>query len=241
MTKHPLRKLLPLCLFCLSTPTIATPLKLMTDTFFPFSYQEQGMAKGVNIDVVQLIAKRMALDIELEFMPWQRAYRDLTNNERHALFPVIYTAERSQHLSFACSIGIDTTYLYVRQSAAVKPKTLEEAKDMRSIAQAGSYQSQLLIENGFSNLTTVSSNQQIFDMLNKARFEVVALGESAYTSIQENTTEQLISTGIRLFETKYCIAFPKNYPQAEITQWQEHLTQIHAEGTYAEILERYKQ
>ncbi len=207
---------------------------VMTDTYYPFSYLQEGVAKGVNIQVIELVMRRMKQNYRLEFLPWKRGMRNLKKGSGEILFPVIYTEERAKYLKFACSLDADKTYLYTLRDSSISFSTLDAAKKYSTAAQIGLHLANVLSSNGFNNLSPVSTSEQVLAMLMKKRIDFIALGEDVI-EVSKNSklkTELLSNSGVVLFETKYCVAFSQSVPDKVVSRWEQELKMIHADNTY---------
>ncbi len=80
------------------TPISATPatassggtpsasLRLLSEEFPPINFTEAGQPRGLSVDIVQAIQKRLGQSLPIEFMPWARAFREAQDGPPAALF-----------------------------------------------------------------------------------------------------------------------------------------------------------
>lgn len=71
--KHRVFSLL-LLLLCPCVTNGATELRLLTEEWAPISYQEEGIAKGYAVELVQALIDEFSLGGQIEVLPWARAY-----------------------------------------------------------------------------------------------------------------------------------------------------------------------
>ena len=226
----------------LKADAISSRLSLMTDTYIPYSYRVDGEAKGVNVDVVNEVMRRLKITHPIDFLPWKRGMKILRKKPRTALFPVIYTEERGKTLKFACSLDADTIFFYTLKSNVFDSKSRNDLRKLRVGYLNGNASEKYLKEEGFTNITALSTEEQVYAMLHKGRIDLIPLGEKNVNDARnsQHKSELLKNTGIKLFETKYCIAFSKDVPDREALQWEKALEEIVIDGTLLRIKLKYK-
>ena len=72
-------------LICFFVPSVvsANPSNLyvvVDDDFPPFSFEDDGKVKGVDIDIIQEMGKRLGIEIKIDLVPWKRLLK-MTNSE----------------------------------------------------------------------------------------------------------------------------------------------------------------
>ncbi|WP_425272582.1 substrate-binding periplasmic protein [Pseudomonas sichuanensis] len=67
-----LRPLSLLLLACLSPLAHSERLRIVSDDWAPYLYQENGQPKGIDYEVTNEVFKRLGVDVQWEFMPWKR-------------------------------------------------------------------------------------------------------------------------------------------------------------------------
>lgn len=71
------------------------------DNFAPYSYIENGAIKGIDIDIVKEISRRIKLDITIKQVPWKRLLFDTEQGSISGSFSLFKTPEREQYALFA--------------------------------------------------------------------------------------------------------------------------------------------
>ncbi len=61
-----------LLLVCLSPLAQAERLRIVSDDWAPYIYQENGQPKGLHFEVANEVFKRLNIDVDWVFMPWKR-------------------------------------------------------------------------------------------------------------------------------------------------------------------------
>ena len=66
------RLLTALLLSCMSLLARAEQLRIVTDPWAPYVYEENGETKGIDYEVTAEVFRRLGVDVRWEFMPWKR-------------------------------------------------------------------------------------------------------------------------------------------------------------------------
>ncbi len=88
------------------------PLRIITETWAPFSYQEGHEVKGVITDIVRKVFADMHVPVTFEVFPWKRAVIMLKRGEGDALYSASYKAERANFLIYPKHPIYQVKYLF---------------------------------------------------------------------------------------------------------------------------------
>ncbi|MDP6688032.1 MAG: transporter substrate-binding domain-containing protein [Alphaproteobacteria bacterium] len=69
---------------------------VVTETWKPYSYEENGIVKGSATKIVRAVLERAGIDYSIQVYPWARAYKTALNRESVVLFAVVRTEEREK-------------------------------------------------------------------------------------------------------------------------------------------------
>ena len=64
------------------------------DNFKPFSWKENGEAKGIDVDMTKELFKRAGLDYSISFVPWKRVMKNVEDGKSHFGFAAFKTDKR---------------------------------------------------------------------------------------------------------------------------------------------------
>ena len=88
------------------------PLKIYTEIFPPYNYEEDGVLKGVSVEVVREIMKILNIKQKIEIKLWSRGYFDTINKENVFLFSMIRTADRENQFQWIGTVAPYKIYFY---------------------------------------------------------------------------------------------------------------------------------
>lgn len=73
------------------------------EDYAPYSYTENGQLKGIYVDILKLVAKKLSgsYQIELRGVPWKRGLSELNSGTTFALFPPYRRKERTYISSYS--------------------------------------------------------------------------------------------------------------------------------------------
>ncbi|WP_168196442.1 ABC transporter substrate-binding protein [Bdellovibrio sp. NC01] len=84
------------------------PFSVVTSDFPPFSYLKNGQPSGVMVDIIQEVLKELEndgklpkiSDVQINFVPWKRAYRMASEGTNVMLFPMGINPERNKQFAW---------------------------------------------------------------------------------------------------------------------------------------------
>jgi polar amino acid transport system substrate-binding protein len=74
--------------------SFADELRVATFNYPPFQYEEQGEVKGIAVDIVRELFKRLNQPIKIDFYPFPRAVKNLKTGESDVIFTFYFKKER---------------------------------------------------------------------------------------------------------------------------------------------------
>lgn len=114
----PTRKVLFLALFILFFASIhslsAREVTLIGDEGYPpYSYSENGEAKGIYVDVLKKIFEKIeGYEVKFQMLPWKRCIKLIKNGNNVAFFPPYYSEEREAWIAFSEPILQEQTIVF---------------------------------------------------------------------------------------------------------------------------------
>lgn len=130
----------------------AQPLRLVTEEWPPFNYQEQGQARGLGVEMAQALLTEAGLAVpRVEFFPWNRAYAMALHEPQVLLFTVSRTAQREPLFHWIARIAPRELWLYRLASRNdIALTQLDQAKAYRlGVGPLEDSSTQGLVERGF--------------------------------------------------------------------------------------------
>ena len=220
----------------------AVDLQILADENRPLSFSENGIAKGLGVDVAQEIQRRIGDKNAIEIQPWPRAYRAVSSEPNVAIFAMARTAAREELFQWVGPISASRASLYGKRGSGLVINSLEDAKAVERIMVVRDFYTQQLLQKlGFTNLELVPKPETMVKM---------ALNDRAPLMFTSNVTlpELLEKAGAKpsdlepLFTVtsiQTYIAFSATTSKDTVAKWQAALDTMKRDGSYAAIYAKW--
>ena len=104
------------------------PVRIITSEFAPYSYSDNGQAKGIAADRARQLLRQAGRSIPIEIYPWARAYETALRTPGALLFPVARVPEREDLFKWVGqAIPFQVALFRASQRPDITPATLEDA------------------------------------------------------------------------------------------------------------------
>lgn len=252
MKKHlPPFLIISLILFC--NPMIAgsvvkeaTPLKLMSEIFPPFQYEDNGETIGISIDIVKAIQNQINAHSKIIIYPWARGLKFLNKKKNSALFSTLRTPEREDLYKWVGPLTTMQMVFFKKKGSKLNIKSMADAKKVARVGVTNNVANHQMMEaKGFTNLDVISSgaDEKNIKKLIKGRIDLwPALKMSGlYNARKMGLAGEIVAIdNVIVFTGDLYIAFNKKTEDKVIRQWQSALDKLVASGKITEIKNHYK-
>lgn len=157
-------------------------LQVLTYDSPPFAYVEQGLQKGMLVELVAELFSRAKVDYQLSFVPLKRALLTVRKSEHYCVTPIERSQEREADYQWISPMLISRYGLYSAEGQRVSLTSLSDAKSLAIGSYLGSGIAEYLIELGY-NVELASNGQQNIRKLQYNRIDLMA---SEIMSAREN-------------------------------------------------------
>lgn len=221
-----------------ATPALAEPLQLLTESYPPYNYQEDGVLKGISVDLLKAVMEDAGVDYTMKVQPWARAYGLALNTPGHCVFSTVHTPERDQLFEWVEPLFTTEAYLVRRVGANIHPANLEEARRYLVGTQLGDYTEALLKQAGFQRVDLTSEIDLSVKKLIAGRIDLMPMAASMVNSLQKQGVA--IEPALILNVSLDSLACNRKTDPAMLSRIRESLRKLIADGTRAGIFQRYK-
>lgn len=226
----------------LCSAVYAADLQILADENRPLSFTENGQTKGLGVDVVQEIQRRVGSKSAIEIQPWTRAYRAVSSEPNVAVFAMARTTAREDLFQWVGPISASRASLYGRRGSGLAINNLDDAKSVERIMVVRDfYTHQLLQKLGFTNLELVPKPETMVKMALNDRAPLMFTSNVTLPDLLENVgakpneLEQLYTvTSIQTY-----VAFSLGTPKPTVAKWQAALDNMKRDGSYAAIYAKW--
>ncbi|WP_044871095.1 transporter substrate-binding domain-containing protein [Pseudomonas sp. LFM046] len=112
-----LRYLLVALLTCLGLAARAEPLRIVSEPWAPYVYEENGQPRGLDYETSAIVFKRLGVDVQWTLLPWRRCLAELESGQADAVLDIFQTAERQTQMIYPSESMSDVEFVlfYARQ------------------------------------------------------------------------------------------------------------------------------
>lgn len=236
--------LLGIGLMCLAS-SVALPaepeFRLVGAELAPYAYQENSQVRGLGIEIMQEIGRRLGHSGKVTLMPFKRAFQNARSRNNLLMAPVARVPSREGQLQWAIHF-IDDQFFYVSRAES-RPLTHAQARQGGVIGVlAGSAPLAQLLQAGVSNYLEQTRDTANIDMLRIGRidawFTSAILLSAAFNSNPELSPADFV---IGAAQSRHCvyIVASNDTAAAQLHPWQQTFATMQADGTVQEIVSHY--
>ncbi len=98
------------------------------DDFPPYSYQENGKLVGIDVEIIEEMAKRLNIDITIKLVPWKRLIKMTQSGQCDGSFSLFHTENREKFAFYAFSqpIHVSRFPLFFKKGKKIQFNTIED-------------------------------------------------------------------------------------------------------------------
>ena len=218
----------------------------LTETWTPYQIETKDGLKGISVDLVREIQKRIGNTKEIKVFPWKRGYNITLKKKGYALFLTTRSKKRENLFKWVGPISSMKLMFFKNANRDdIKINSLEDAKNVNSIVVAQkTIAHEKLIEYNFKNLEINSLANYSLKKLQENKVDLYPVEYHAFMyKLKEMKLEKkIVPVQMKkpIYESQLYIAFNKETDDNIIKKWQKTLDEIKDDGTYENILKRYK-
>lgn len=200
----------------------------------PFSFLENGEAKGFDNDLIRAVAEVLGVEVEFHLTPWEDAKQNLLSGKVDVIGGMAYSAEREEFFEFSTPHSVLFFDLFVRRNSSITK--LEDIQGKQVIIQRGGVMEDYLNETGFTGeIVTVENPLEALQLLAAGSYDGALLNQiQGYYFINENQLSNLKSLGEYINERQYGFVVAESN-QVLLQELNQALAIVNASGVYNQI------
>lgn len=206
------------------------------DSYPPYSYMEDGIAKGFDNDLMRAVAAIMGVKVEFKLTSWTEAKQILLDGEVDVLSGMAYTSSRDEQYDYATPHSAHYSDVFVRKGT--KFKTLGELQEI--VVQSGDVNQDFLESSGFTGtIITLENPEEALRRVSNGEFDGALVSTIiGYYYIDTNRLSNLRALDLHLLERNYGFAVKEGNEQL-VRQLNEALAVIEASGKYGQLTRQW--
>jgi polar amino acid transport system substrate-binding protein len=234
------RKWLPADAILVGNRQKATPftLKLYTEDAPPSAYKEKGRLKGLSVEIVREILRRIGQPDTIEMVPWARGYKLTLTDANTALFSTTRLPQRESLFSWVGPLYQQRWGFYRWKGSDIQVADMEAAKRVDRI---GTYHQdakmQYLQARGFKNLVPTNQNINNVMHLKKGNIDLWVSSDFNMPHLvrQAGVSPSQVELAYAFHTVGNYIAFSKATSPHVVRLWQAVFEEMKADGSYRRI------
>jgi polar amino acid transport system substrate-binding protein len=233
----------------------------VTEHFPPFAFEEDGVVKGIDIDIFDLAMERVGVPYEVEIMPWARALKMVEEGDAESILIASYTEERddwayfTENQKISKNEVIPDAYLGAHDMVFFIRKIHEDSIKFESFDQIREMDYRVGLDAGYAYGDAVAKagwNTKDYNNVNENFLALAAGNVDMYLADKAVGLWVVEEMGLQdeityiekpVFTFVYHAPFSKNsdYPELEEiwNQTMSELKGIHESGEAEEIYDKY--
>ncbi|MCY1270468.1 Bacterial extracellular solute-binding protein, family 3 [compost metagenome] len=102
---------------CLGQIAWADALRIVSEPWAPYVYEEEGKLRGLDYEASSVVLKRLGIDVQWNLMPWKRCLTALESGQADGVLDIFRTPEREAWMAFPGEPLSDVQFVlfYARQ------------------------------------------------------------------------------------------------------------------------------
>lgn len=240
--QHSKSALIACCTTWVCTLAGAAELQLLTEENPPLNFSANGLAKGLAVDVVQEIQRRVGNTNTINVQPWTRAYRTASTVPNVAIFIMARTPVREDLFQWVGPVSASIASLYGKRGSGIRINNLEDAKAAeRILVVRDFYTHQLLQRLGFTNLELVPKPETMVKMAVNGRAPLMFASNVTLLDLLDKAGAKRgdVELLYTVASVQTYIGFSLGTPKDVVTNWQSALDNMKRDGTYTSMYNKW--
>lgn len=179
---YAIKKHIAACAMCLLSfgmvvsPSLqAQAITVLTETFPPFSYEEDGRITGLATQRVEALLREAQVDYEIEVGSWSRVLRRARNGQNILLYSVGRTPAREADFFWIGPLMPFEIGVFALEDSTVRASTIHDLRRYRIGVVRGDVRDQLLSELGGFELVRFRNSERLLRALERGNVDLVPL------------------------------------------------------------------
>ncbi|WP_347902493.1 transporter substrate-binding domain-containing protein [Pseudomonas purpurea] len=116
---------------CLSFNARGEKLRIVTEPWAPYVYEENGKALGLDYETTAIVFKRLGIEVQWQFLPWKRCLAMLDQGLADGALDIFYSKERDATLLYPSEplSQVEFVMFYANE----RPHPLRTLEDLRGL------------------------------------------------------------------------------------------------------------
>lgn len=161
-------------LLCLSMAARAEKLRIVTEPWAPYVYEEGGKIMGLDYETAVIVFKRLGIDVEWQLLPWKRCLAMLEQGLADGALDIFRSDEREALLLYPSEPLSEVEFVLFHANARPHPfRTLDDLNGLTVGTSPGYLYSQAFRESTLFKRETAPTHEANFGKLQLGRIDLL--------------------------------------------------------------------
>jgi polar amino acid transport system substrate-binding protein len=222
--------------------TVSTKLRVITEEFPPYNFKTASGISGISTDIVRELMKRTNTSADIESMNWSDGYTLAISGPDTMIYSVARTSEREDKLKWVGPIGVWRLTFYADSKSNISITDMDGARRAGVVCVVkNDARYTTLMQDNFTQIQTVATDGECARKLKEGSVSLWFGSSTSFDGViaKENLSQSDFKPVYEVMNNPLYIGFSKDVPDSVVSNWQEKLGDMYADGTYANITARY--
>ncbi|MHC8317314.1 substrate-binding periplasmic protein [Pseudomonas sp. LB3P31] len=237
-------QLLTVILFtCLSFTARGEKLRIVTEPWAPYVYEENGKAMGLDYETTDIVFQRLGIEVQWQFLPWKRCLSMLEQGQADGALDIFHSDERDATLLYPSEPLSQVQFVMFYANARPHPfKSLEALRGLTIGTSPGYLYSPDFSESTLFTREPAPSHEANFGKLVRGRIDLLITDRRVGQHLIDelNIRDQITENPLIISEQSQYLAVRRNAGMDLLVQrFGAELKRFKREPAYAELSARY--
>ena len=168
-------KLVTAALFtCLSLAAYGEKLRIVTEPWAPYVYEEQGTMQGLDYETTVIVFQRLGVEVQWQFLPWKRCLAMLDQGHADGALDIFHSHERDALLLYPSEPLSEVEFVLFYANERPHPvQSLEEVRGLTVGTSPGYLYGAAFSDSTLFNREPAPSHEANFGKLMLGRIDLV--------------------------------------------------------------------
>ncbi len=218
-------------------------VKLVADPYPPYQYEENGIIKGVDHDIITRAFKEHGIEMETRLFKWDVCIEQMEKRKADGIFQITRTPEREKIFLFSKPLRTARTVFYRNAKSSldlIKDIELSVQLEGYRLGVLAGYSYDFIIDSLNKSLKVEVDNQEsLLEGLKREEFDlaIMDIGVAAYLMKKTNINCIEMVEGYEI-KRRLHVAFQKELVEL-VNLFNQGLDRIKEKGLYNQIFKKY--
>lgn len=215
-------------------------VKLTTESYPPFNMMtKSGHVSGISTDIIRELFRRSQIPVQIELLPWNRAYTMAQETPNIGVYSTTRTQERESLFKWVSPLTLNNWVFLARSDSNIQLSSLDDARKYRIGAYRGGATARYLESKGF-DLDVVNRNDLNALKLARGRIDLWATGHLLGPYLARKHGVDGLVNVLTYKETTMGVAFHPETSDTLIEHLNNTLQSMYDDGTVNKIYDEYR-